>query len=372
MKKFVYMMLLLLVAVGASAQKMVIKTASGQVIEITCDGATPEEIAVIGDSVVFKMAKTANVPTEENVPAEESAEEVENAEESTDSLSCDSLEGDSLSSDSLSCDSLEEERPLTKDEFIEQAVGPTAVQTANMVSSLFKMFWPKDSTFVPQYPQRKRTFRRLRAYDVVEINGSLGKDIERLTGGIDPSKITEEEYGDDLENETKWGGGLKYSRVYALGHLDEKGEWTPSSSGFAWSLGGLLAYSYQKDIGSYVDIMGKVGIQIGNRICIGVDGLIGCGVTPYNTFISNGMDYGTISKSAFCFKYGVQLWGSLNFTGDTYTAIFGRFITSVRPSPGSYDFRDGWEVVYEDFDPSSWTFGLAVGYKFGAPHQLRL
>ena len=97
---------------------------------------------------------------------------------------------------------------------------------------------------------------------------------------------------------------------------------------------------------------------------------MGGGVTPYNTFYTNGINHSLLKKSAFCFKYGVQLWGSLNYSKNTYTAIYGRYIRSVNPSSSLENIPKGWEMIVEDFDPSSWTIGLAVGYKFGAPQEL--
>lgn len=147
------------------------------------------------------------------------------------------------------------------------------------------------------------------------------------------NKISEEDYGDDTENEHKYGGGIKYSRVYMKGSIVD-GQWKPNPARFAWSWGGLLSYSYEKEIGSYVNAMGKIGVQIGHEICTGVDALAGFGVTPYNTFITNNMNYNIVNKSVWGFKYGVQLWGSLNFSKDTYTAIYGRYIQSVKPADG--------------------------------------
>ena len=53
-------MLLLSVMTIASAQKMTIKTASGQTVEISCDGMQPAEIQVEGDKVTFKMNKAVS------------------------------------------------------------------------------------------------------------------------------------------------------------------------------------------------------------------------------------------------------------------------------------------------------------------------
>ena len=77
-----------------------------------------------------------------------------------------------------------------------------------------------------------------------------------------------------------------------------------------------------------------------------------------------------MNKSAFCLKYGLQIWGSLNFSGNTYTALYGRYLRSAKPASSLSDLGNDWEVVLEDFNLSDWTVGLAVGYKFGAPENL--
>jgi hypothetical protein len=51
--------------------------------------------------------------------------------------------------------------------------------------------------------------------------------------------------------------------------------------------------------------------------------------------------------------------------------ISGQYITAVRPNEGHYDLSKGWRVTVEDFDPTSWTVRLGVGYKFGAPEPVK-
>ena len=408
-------MLLLSVMTTASAQKMTIKTASGQVVEISCDGMQPAEIQVEGDKVTFKMnkaeAEVAETPQAEVVdaPQAETAEAVaenavadapvadaENAEadvaeapvaENLAEEASDSIDYDNITLGTIANAIAEEYNPEyaafnqehandtvpDKSELARnmatQLVGNDAVETADFFGSLFKnMRFTKDSTFVPTYEKRKP--RPLwRTYDTIELSGNLGKDIRDASDDAVADEINEADYGDDGQNENKYGGGFKYSHVYIKGKLDENGVWHPNPLGFGWSWGGLIAYSYEKDMGSSFSAMGKIGVQIGTDIAIGVDALMGCGITPYGLFLTDGIHHTYIKRSAFCMKYGLQLWGSLNFSKDTYTAFFGRYIYSQRPDSGT-DMPRGWENVFEDFDPSSWTVGLAVGYKFGSPELL--
>ena len=400
-------MLFLMISMIASAQKMTIKTSKGQVVEISCEGGMlPDEVKVAPDgSVSFKIAKAdlavpiAKSQIEEDIDSVDTFEEVDSLSEIKDTLVADkSIEiTDTLVEDSL-YDSQEStlgiianaiaeelspeyaafnkehegthpasERELVKD-IAKQFFNEKDVENADALATLFSgIRFTKDSTFVPTYEPRKPK-PLWRTYDIVELSGSLGKNISGINDAM-ADKLDAEDYGDDAENHQKFGGDIKYSREYMLGKIVD-GVWVPNSVGFAWSWGGLISYSYEKEIGSYVNLMGKAGVQIGNDICIGVDALMGGGITPYNTFLTNDVNYNLINKSVFCFKYGIHLWGSLNFSKDTYTAVFGRYIRSVKPRGGNFTLSDEWELVYEDFDPDSWTVGLAVGYKFGAPQPL--
>ena len=417
MKKYSILMLLLMVSAVASAQKkMTIKTGNGQTVEVSCDGISPKEIAIAPDgTVTFKLEKGAEDESPKIItekPAEPAESEdvdsvdtfveadslVERApvvtENPVDSLDDEVLVADSLyGSDSQQtalgfiANTLAEELSPEYAEFEKEHEGTHPgterelakrvakkffkeedVETADAIATLFSgIRFTKDSTFVPTYEQRKPR-PSMRTFDIIELSGSLGKDISSISD-VAANKIDEEDYGDDTENHNKYGGGIKYSRVYMLGKIVD-GKWQPNQVGFAWSWGGLVSYSFEDGVGNYVDVMGKVGVQIGHDICVGVDALLGGGITPYNTFLTDDVNYNLVNKSVFCYKYGVQLWGSLNFSRDTYTCVYGRFIRSVRPSDGKFNLSGDWEMIYEDFDPNSWTVGLAVGYKFGAPEPL--
>lgn len=407
MKKIYILMLMLTVSAFASAQKMTIKT-GGQTVEISCEGGlSPKEIAVAPDgTVTFKMEDAvkdtmAVMSDELEVDTvkvegfdEEEADSVDTFVE-TDSLTETRLEASNLNSrtsgqstiiGSMANALAEElspeyaafnkehegtkpasERELVKD-IAKQFLNEDDVETIDAIATLFSgIRFTKDSTFVPQYEQRKPK-PLIRTYDTIELSGSFGKDISELSD-VAANRVKEEDYGDDAENDKKIGGGIKYSHVYTSGK-EVDGKWQPNPLGLAWSWGGLFSYSHQQDVGSYVNAMGKAGVQIGTDICVGIDALVGFGVTPYNTFLTNDMNHHIVNKSVWCLKAGVELWGSLNFSKDTYTIIYGRYINSVRPNNGQYNLSKDWEVVLEDFDPSSWTVGLAVGYKFGNYQQL--
>ena len=364
---------------------MTIKTGNGQTVEISCEGnLKPQAISVASDgTVTLKMGEETTPVTSANVA------EADSRDETTDSLETENpvlytgeepetdVKSDSLASDSLSTSAAiaavanavveelspeyaqfnkehEGTHPGTEKELVKRIaknyVDEDIVEAADLLTQLFgSIRFTKDSTFVPKYAMRKAK-PEWRAYDIVELSGNLGKDISSVSDDM-ATRITEKDYGDDTENEKKYGGGIKYSRTYMRGTIED-GEWKPNPLGFAVSWGGLFSYAYEQDAGSFVNAMGKVGVQIGHDICFGVDALCGVGIVPYKTFITNDINHNTVSKSAWCFKYGVEGWGSLNFSKDTYTAIYGRYITSIRPATGKYELSKGWNVLYEDFDPS--------------------
>lgn len=410
------MMCLLLVTIGMSAQKITIKTSNGQTVEISCEGMVPSEVMVINDSVVFKIpakggrdegtALVAETPevtatsdsTAVAIVAEETPDSVTTAllaeltEQQVDTAKVDTLRQNMMSGSEqatlgLAINSLVEEyvpeyaefnreHQDTKFESEKDAVKTFAkgfldedvVETADLLGTLFSgIRFTSDTTFVARYEQRKPK-KLLRTYDVIVAEGSFGKNIEGVSDAV-AKEVSYDDYGDDTENENKIGAGIQYSHIYISG-TETDGQWKPNPMGFAWSWGGILTYSYEQDMGSYVNAMGKAGIQVGQDIAIGVDGLLGCGVTPYNTFYTNYINHSVLNQSTFCLKYGLQLWGTLTYAKDAYTMVYARYIRSVKPKNDFSNLPEGWELVVKDFDPSSWTVGLAVGYKFGAPKEL--
>ena len=399
MKKIYLMIFLLFVTLGISAQKITIKTSNGQQVEISCEGSVPTEIIVVNDSVVLRLptstAEQSNKIDTLAVDLEASEKEEEDSvdtfvpvEEDVTSA-CDSIPVDSLSSSANypsglgfianylmeeispeyaefnkehANDHPESEKDVIKS-VAKQFINEDAVETADLVTTLFSgLRFTKDTTFVAKYEQRKPK-DRWRTYNTIVLEGSFGRNIEGVSDEI-AEKVNIDDYGDDTSNENKFGGGISFSHIYLYGN-NEDGKFKPNPLGLAFSWGGLLSYSYEQDMGSYVSAMAKGGIQIGYDIAIGIDGLVGCGITPYNSFYTNGINHSMLNKSAFCFKYGIQLWGSLNFSNSTYTEFYGRYVRSVKPSSALTNLPNGWDMIVEDFDPSNWTIGLAVGYKFG-------
>ena len=232
---------------------------------------------------------------------------------------------------------------------------------------LLKELTEVDSTkFIPQYPKRKwKWLNKTISYSTLEASGILGKDY----GGDDgegAEKINEATYGSDLAANYNIGGNLKFSQVFVPGRYRSDGSFVPNHLNFAWSVGGMLAFGNEKDYGWSTDIMAKIGLQAGNGITLGMDGLIGAGSTPYRIYSSDGIDYRVITHNQWCFKYGLQAWISMNYGSNTYTSLFARLIQSAEPSSiRNHPTAKGWMNTYVDFDDASWRVGFAVGYKFG-------
>lgn len=427
MKKYATLMLMIAIATPALAQKMTIKAANGQTIEISCEnGLTPKEVAIAPDgTVTFKIngdsapaeIKADNATVADSLKVEPEPElyatadslkaesdsiitEMPQSEANSKLAEADNAEADSLAlaksiaasgntTAGIIANSLVRELSPEYAEFQDQYGNTKMASEKDVYKAVAKQFvdedvvegldffgtllsglrLTKDSTFVPTYAQRKPRLK-WRAYNTIKVSGSIGKDIASINPAV-AEKITESDYGDDTENSNKYGGSLDISRTYLFGKTDANGEWKPNPLYFAWSWGGLISYQYENEIGSYLNLMGKVGVQIGQDICLGVDALFGAGVTPYNTFLSNDMNHHIVNKSVWCGKVGVQAWGSLNASRDTYTIISAQYITSIKPNTGEYNLSPGWEVVADDFDPSCWNISLGVGYKFGAPETVR-
>jgi len=221
--------------------------------------------------------------------------------------------------------------------------------------------------YQPTYGKRKwKWLKNYKSYPTLELSGIFGKDFSQNDDSQEAEAISEDDYGTDTENSFNFGGSARFSQVFVKGRYDENGKFIPNPLNFAWSIGGMFAMDYQKDFGWSYDWLAKVGIQAGTGITLGVDALIGCGITPYAIYSTNYIDYRVINHNQFCFKYGLRAWLSMNYGGNTYTTINAQIVKSVAPS-SVYDHPtgNGWENTFIEFDEGSWQVGFAVGYKFG-------
>lgn len=250
--------------------------------------------------------------------------------------------------------------------------GAQGAQYEEYAAKVLKEITMVDSTkYIPQYKQRKwKWLNRYQSYSTLELSGIFGKDFGENTKGEED--INAEDYGMDPEKPFNIGGSAKFSKVFVPGTYAEDGSFTPNRLNFGWSIGALFALDYQKEYGWSTDFLAKVGIQAGNGITLGIDGLIGGGTSPYAIYSTDGANYRSVVHNQWCFKYGAQVWVSSNFGGNTYTSLFARLVKSVAPN-SIYEHPTArlWENELIDFDEGSWQVGIAVGYKFGYHPDLK-
>lgn len=246
--------------------------------------------------------------------------------------------------------------------------GLTKTNGEEYVEYYAKKLTEADTTkYQPVYKQRKwKWLKNYISYPTLEVSGIFGKDFGKDDDAAEATEISEEDYGANPDKSLNVGGSIKFSQVFVPGRYDANGKFIPNSLNFAWSVGALFALDHQKDYGWSWDMMAKVGIQAGNGITLGVDGLIGGGSTPYAIYSTNYIDHRVIFHNQWCFKIGAQAWVSMNYGGNTYTSLFARIVKSVAPSSVyNHPTVQGWDNIYVDFDEGSWQVGVAVGYKFG-------
>ena len=392
MKKIFFLLLTAIVAMVAQAQtcKISANKNNGKIIQISVnldslkgqtlvttinqqtDGNVNVQMAYENDSTVIPREDSSAINAEHIEEVDTTAVPnlyVNNEDEAEDTFSeVSSEEVDSLNQSST---------PTTMTESLLGTFGLGEV--AALIGSLtttngepYAEYYAKKLTqadttqYQPVYKQRKwKWLKNYCSYPTLELSGIFGKDFggDEEEGAED---IKEDDYGTTPDNGFNYGGSAKFSQVFIHGHYDENGNFVPNKLNFGWSIGGLFAMDYQKDYGWSYDIMAKFGIQGGNGITLGVDALIGAGVTTYAIYSTNYTDYRVIMHNQWCFKYGLQAWVSMNYGGNTYTSLFARLIRSVPPkSVYEHPTADHWENQFIDFDQGSWQVGFAVGYKFG-------
>ena len=232
---------------------------------------------------------------------------------------------------------------------------------------LTKMVEADTTKYKPEYKKRKwKWLRNYKSYTTLELSGIWGKDFGDKDDEPVEEDIDSEDFGVDPKKSFNYGGSAKISQAFVPGHYDANGNFVPNPLNFAWSIGTLFAMDYQKDYGWSYDFLAKIGIQAGNGITLGADGLLGTGITPYAIYSTNYLNYRVVMHNQWCVKYGVQGWVSMNYGGNTYTSLFARLVKSVVPnSINNHPTPVGWKNVLIDFDEGSWQIGAAIGYKFG-------
>ena len=206
MKKYLILMFLLSMAVGASAQ-LTIKTGNGKTVEIDFHGA-PVEVIVVNDSIILR-ARNDKVESGDSVGIIKPAGDVANAkDEPIDSADVAPSSPESTAFGAspkqttlgMLANSLAEgispeyaefnkehegAQPTSEKEVVKniakEFVNEDVVETADFLTTLFgSLRLSKDSTFVPVYEQRKPK-KSVRAYNIIELEGHLGKNISQIS-----------------------------------------------------------------------------------------------------------------------------------------------------------------------------------------------
>lgn len=397
MKKLL-LVLLLVVPMAVQAQKISITTSNGTKYDIECSGQVPANIVIIKDSVILKMNedkqnnKSLPVTTvaqniEENVDSVDTFAEVP-AEENNDSLAVDSVSNNLVTVAPANwADALAQEympgygqftqealsKPSTALDAFEAAakplVGEDGIQSLKEAGETFSFFAslikPKKG-FVPDYLQRKIKNENKRTYTDVKVFASMGKDFDSFFGDKTPN--LSENYEADTDNDANYGASVQLTRQTCFGSVNSNGQWVPGPFRLFW--GGLAGVDFEKELGMSADLLATAGIGIGNEISLEIGALAGATFDSYNTFLSDGINYMTVTQRRVCFGLGVQVCLSLNFSKDVYTGIWGRYVNSFKPSDGNFRLEKGWEVEYTDYNPGGAKFGVFLGYKIGAPQPL--
>lgn len=396
MKKFL-IALLLAVPMAMQAQKISITTSTGLKYDIECSGTVPANIIILKDSVILKMNETQDTslpvtvaqnqdivetPDSVNIFAEASTEEVNDSTENdsiasnfvavapanfVDALAQEYIPDygkftqEALSSNKTALEAVEEAaKPIVGEETIEQ------IKEIGALASAFSWLIKPVPGFEPNYAQRKIKNDNKRSYTDVKIFASMGKNFGSFFGDNDP-KLSEG-YGTDTDNNANYGASFQLTRQTVFGSVDANGQWVPGPLRLFW--GGLAAIDFEKDLGMSADLLATGGIGIGNEVSLEVGALVGATFDSYKTFLSDDINYMTVTQRRLCFGLGVQACVSFNFSKDVYTGIWGRYVHSFKPADGNFNLEKGWEVEYDDFNQGGAKFGVFLGYKLGSPQPL--
>jgi hypothetical protein len=198
------------------------------------------------------------------------------------------------------------------------------------------------------------------------IGGKDGDLDEGRTRGTAAGGDDDDQNGDD--NAMNFGLNVGYSIVIVPGRI--KGDRLELNRlGWGYSVGIIASFDHQNDYGTTCDFLAKIGVEAGNghKMGIGFDALIGSGKTAGDYIIISPEDnsYIELPYTAWCFKYGAQLWvrSSLLHASikDTDIRLFARYVYSKNP-------EDEFEVIQSGVIPQwkeeSWSFGLTFCYNF--------
>ena len=220
--------------------------------------------------------------------------------------------------------------------------------------------------------------RRHHMIQQLEISALGGSDNDQdFSEGTPIGNQGSRDYDNDrYEGKMNFGLNIGYSFVCIPGHI-EGNQLRVNKFGFGYSLGLITSFDKQDHYGVTCDFLGKIGVEAGNghQMGVGVDFLLGSGKSCGNFYYpidenDSGADYYddedlTEPYTAWCFKYGAQLWVRSNLLktsiGNTDVRLFARYVYSVDPHKNSTISNNTVENYWVE---ESWQFGLTFCYTF--------
>ena len=204
-------------------------------------------------------------------------------------------------------------------------------------------------------------------YQTVDVSTISGSDKDRDEDDNESSGkrgIAADE-NNDLLSGLHFGMNIGYSVIFVPGQI--KGDMLQLNRfGFAYSAGFMAAFDSQKDCDVTCDFLFKLGLESGNGhvLGVGIDGLIGAGKSLGAVYDMSQEDADPEDYTAWCFKYGAQLWIKTNLLNTSIKnadiLMFARYVYSKDPTKPS-DFPP---EIFNSWMEESWQFGVTLRYNF--------
>jgi len=241
--------------------------------------------------------------------------------------------------------------------------------------SYTNIFYPIEGK--SKFMRRHHVTQRL---EISVLGGNDGSEDNAQNTSQDIKAESNGNVRDQYYGKMNFGLNIGYSLVFIPGHIEDE-RLRINKFGFGYSVGLIAAFDKQDYYGETCDFLAKIGVETGNdhNMGIGFDFLVGTGKSCGNTyFMLNDEDASQAKQydesftndwaepyTAWCFKYGGQLWVRSNLLktsmGNTDIRLFTRYVYSVNPHKTT-DFSEF--LLYGDWMEESWQFGLTFCYTF--------
>lgn len=233
---------------------------------------------------------------------------------------------------------------------------------------------PEKEILVPLHGKSKFA-RSHYIYQTLEISTVVGKDKDQdendqenqKAGGDGSSQV---EPPDVIAN-LNLGLNIGYSLIFVPGKVQDD-KLQLNRLGFAYSTGLIASFDRQDKYGVTCDFLLKLGVETGNQhpLGIGFDALIGTGKTAGSIFDFNDVNENNPEPeqdyyTAWCFKYGAQVWIKTNLFStnikNSDLLVFARFVESKNPYNDEILWNQGFVNMWLE---EAWQFGVTFRYRF--------